>query len=518
MRAHYNPEMAATPIRFPGMLRAWLHALFIGLIALLSGAKQAHADDVFVERYEKFFRTEIAGKLVAEKISENRVVMIRSFQKHDCKPSTEFLMGLLSREPAADVLREAIRILRKYKRSESVEAILSGWRRMKKPVEPRALALEALEGRKQPKVEALLAKAMADREPFVALAACRVAGAGLHVGLRKNLITALRHKVPQVRAVAAIALSEIGGDEGLPEIFKMFCTDKSKRVRFDAWRALKKMSLEERPCDPAQWREFHTQMATADAAKWGKFPRLAPTLGRPANFFGIPLLGDRIIFVIDVSGSMLEPWTIDHKVERAKPKAERIPNMFSVKTRWDLLKAYLKTTLGELPAHVTVGLVTYQTSVDRFPASGKMLKNSKRAGTQIMTFLDEAKVSGSTAMFEGFDAAWNFVKGGATKNFTKGADTIVFLTDGQLRDGALKNREERLRDESWRVARTRGINVHVVGLHNHAFDLCKSLAEDGGGLYVHFQQAGDTAEPQDLDFWPAKKKAFEAARKKKKGR
>jgi hypothetical protein len=42
------------------------------------------------------------------------------------------------------------------------------------------------------------------------------------------------------------------------------------------------------------------------------------------------------------------------------------------------------------------------------------------------------------------------------------------------------------------------------------------MARDSGGLYVHFQQEGDTAEPQDLEFWPAKKKAFEEARKARK--
>ena len=52
-----------------------------------------------------------------------------------------------------------------------------------------------------------------------------------------------------------------------------------------------------------------------------------------------------------------------------------------------------------------------------------------------------------------------------------------------------------------------------MGLHNHDFELLKNIAKDTGGLYVHAQQAGDAAEPQDLDFWPKKKAAFETARK-----
>ena len=91
----------------------------------------------------------------------------------------------------------------------------------------------------------------------------------------------------------------------------------------------------------------------------------------------------------------------------------------------------------------------------------------------------------------------------------------MFTTDGRPTHGKLAKMPDRVRDEVWRVALARNLHVHAVGLHNHQFDLLQAMAKDSGGLYVHAQEHGDTAEPQDLDFWPAKKKAFEAARKKK---
>jgi len=54
-----------------------------------------------------------------------------------------------------------------------------------------------------------------------------------------------------------------------------------------------------------------------------------------------------------------------------------------------------------------------------------------------------------------------------------------------------------------------------VGVHFHAYALLKNMAKQTGGYYVHAQQEGDTTEPQDLEFWPDKKAAFEKARKKK---
>jgi hypothetical protein len=77
----------------------------------------------------------------------------------------------------------------------------------------------------------------------------------------------------------------------------------------------------------------------------------------------------------------------------------------------------------------------------------------------------------------------------------------------------MSGRSARLRDEVWLVATLRNVRFHTVGLHNHDYELLKAMARDSGGLYVHFQQAGDTADPQDLDFWPKKRKALEEARK-----
>ena len=98
----------------------------------------------------------------------------------------------------------------------------------------------------------------------------------------------------------------------------------------------------------------------------------------------------------------------------------------------------------------------------------------------------------------------------------KGADTIVFVTDGRPTHGEMANRPERLRDEAWLVATLQDVRFETVGLHNHQFDLLQAMARDSGGLYVHAQENGDTAEPQDLEFWPAKKRAFEEARKARK--
>ena len=98
----------------------------------------------------------------------------------------------------------------------------------------------------------------------------------------------------------------------------------------------------------------------------------------------------------------------------------------------------------------------------------------------------------------------------------KGVQVICFLTNGTPTGGAMKSRPERITGEVWAAAHERGIVVHTVGIHNHGYAMLQDMAKSNGGLYVHAQEEGDPAEPQDLEFWPDKKAAFEAARKKRK--
>jgi len=165
-----------------------------------------------------------------------------------------------------------------------------------------------------------------------------------------------------------------------------------------------------------------------------------------------------------------------------------------------------------------VAFVFYNEKATPWPEGGKFVKLNASARDKIGELLDTGvRLESVTAMYEGLKAAWGLLKGGDPDvNFDRGCDTIVFVTDGRPTFGDLANKPERLMDEAWRIAVTRQLRFHTVGLFNHQFDLLQGMARDSGGLYVHAQPADDGAEPQDLEFWPAKKKAFEEERKRKK--
>jgi len=492
--------------------------LAAALLACLPAAGDAAA------QFEQFLKFEIAGRWPKEEVSEQRVVLLRGFAKHDVPAAAEWLLTeALGKDPAGDVKREAVRVLSTYRKPDTVARMLQVWKKgFRKNWEARALALLAFGKIKDRSAEQALALGLEDKDPRVVIVACRAAGEGNRFGFTPRLLELARHKDRLVRGAALLALGIVGGDEALPVLFHHFCTDKSNRARYDAWLALRKLALEpDLACDPDKWREFWErrmmEVPEGEPNPWGKsFPRLAADYGKPGDFFGMPILADRVAFVLDISLDMDNPWPIDLKAERKKPRDKRIPNLFSVKTRWDLVSAYIGRCLAQMSPRTEVCFVFFNDKIRVFPDKGRLLRNKPRTREKILAQLKEIKRGGSTAMYAGLKAGWGFVKGGKPRpNFLKGADTIIFVTDGQPTFGELKDRPDRLRAEAWRVGVPRNLRIFTVGLYYHAYELLKGLAKDSGGLYVHAQPAGDTTEPQDLDFWPKKKKAFEEARRKK---
>jgi len=501
-----------------------MRRLCVTLLLAVSGLAQE--DDPRVHNYKVWFTRAVKLEWAGEETSEGRKVIVTGFSKHDVAPAATWLMNnVVAMDDAADVVREAIRVLSNYKNPDSVKAMARIYASAyKKDWESRALTVLAFGKIRSESTRAPIEAALKDKDPRVVQAACRAVGAGRRIEFKEHLKKHLKHKHPIVRGAAAMALAELRASETMPLVFNVFCTDKSWRARYDAWLAMKELTLQKKlGHDPKEWQgwweEQVKEIPEGEPNPWGTdFPRQPK--GKPATWFSIPVGADRIVCVLDSTQHINNGFKVDIAAQRKMDKAQRIPGFFSVKTRWDLIQAYTDDCIKRLPDKIGLGFVFFRTEIHVFPETGKLLKLNRKARGQIRTYLeDEVKKTGVSAMFDGLAKGWGWLKGGEpTTNFRKGADTILFATCSQPARGTHKNREDRIIDECWRIAVTRGVRFHVVGIHNHAFGLLKAMAKDSGGLYVHVQEADDPAEPQDLDFWPEKKKKFEAERKQRKRR
>ena len=67
----------------------------------------------------------------------------------------------------------------------------------------------------------------------------------------------------QVRIAAIQAIDEMRAEAFIPDLFKLYCGDPSNRVRYEAWRALTHLTLEDHGFDPAGWKEWYDKQVAA---------------------------------------------------------------------------------------------------------------------------------------------------------------------------------------------------------------------------------------------------------------
>jgi len=501
-------------------------------LLLLARPGMGGEDDARTQAFKRY-RAESIRHVFSSTVatSEERVIAIRGLDKYGCPAAARWLvLEVLANSDEGDLIREATRLLTRYRGSETTAEMAKLWgTKLKKNIVARTLLTLAMGPKRNEESRGVLRAAFKLGDARIVAAACRAAAAGDDDTFKPQLVAALRHKVPLVRATAAIALSDLAEFDSMPVVFRMFCTDKSNFVRFRAWQALGRFEKDNRiPCETQKWVDWWKLKKSAwdeevgeGKSPWGEsFPGGSSNV-KAARWFGIPVLADRVVFVLDATQRMDQGWKIDPVKERVKPAAERTPNYFSVKTRYALSLAHFNRALKEMAGKTQFALALYHDKAappnhSIVPESGKWLKVSKKTRGTLRDAAKKYEPGGTSSLYEGLMAGFAFQ---ASKRPVKhGVQVICFLTNGRPTGGEFKDRADRIKGEIWVAAQARGVIIHAVGLHNHDFALLQDFAKESGGLYVHVQQEGDTVEPQDLNFWPDKKAVFNYRRGKKKKR
>jgi hypothetical protein len=176
--------------------------------------------------------------------------------------------------------------------------------------------------------------------------------------------------------------------------------------------------------------------------------------GQTIAYHDIPIVSNRIAFVVDRSGSMIEKIGTDAKF-----------------TRLDAAKEQLIKVVTALPATHMVNLIVYETGVQ--PLWDELRKLTQDNRDKLLDTARLLPLGGGTNIFDALEKA-----------FADGqVDTIYLLTDGQPSAGRVRDTEGILQ-EVRRWNRTRQIVVHCIGFGIDS-DLLKRLARENGGSYKY---------------------------------
>jgi len=189
------------------------------------------------------------------------------------------------------------------------------------------------------------------------------------------------------------------------------------------------------------------------------------------SFYGIKTRSNRILFVLDRSGSMSEPMKEGVTGDATTRKI-------------DAAKGQLKSAIAGLSDGERFNVITYAADIGRWQK--RMVEMSDKAQDKVNRYIDnDIAAMGGTNIHDALMESFRLAGIGAVdKDYDASVDTIFFLSDGMPTQGEVLEPAEILRRvREWnRLAR---VVIHTVGVgkdHDAAF--LRRLAEENGGVYV----------------------------------
>lgn len=178
-----------------------------------------------------------------------------------------------------------------------------------------------------------------------------------------------------------------------------------------------------------------------------------------AAFFGIRIRSSRLVFIIDVSGSMEAPTRVRYENEKGMPRITRA-------------KEELAMCLAGLGPESFFNILPF--SDKPRPWADELVQCTPEEYEDAREFVDDLKPSGGTNLVGALDLAFA----------DPDVDTIFVLSDGEPTAGWTRNPPE-IRAHVAKLNAHRGVVVHAIAIGG-SLDILEWLAADSGGEYRAF--------------------------------
>jgi hypothetical protein len=292
----------------------------------------------------------------------------------------------------------------------------------------------------------------------------------------------------------------------------MMLDDPDGRVQEDAYEVLTTMTLRNLRDESSEWLNWwgraEGSFTLPDPEKIAAAQkRLAENGGRynvgKKSFQNIETKSDNIVFVIDVSQSMSEPFGDIERLERSGREYDSLQ-------RLAIVKQELTDTIQSLPDSTIFNIMAFASDVEPWkkkPSKANILNKNNAAGWvedlepkggQSGAFRarmglnapnsNDGMTNTHKALMAAFGEEVGKKKRGRAQSFVTDPDdpidTIFFLTDGEPTVGETVDMGEII-EEVRRVNAFRGVQLHVIYVGAFGGKEFKQLAEENDGVFVN---------------------------------
>ncbi|MBM4062016.1 MAG: VWA domain-containing protein [Planctomycetes bacterium] len=263
----------------------------------------------------------------------------------------------------------------------------------------------------------------------------------------------LAHRSWEVRGAAIGLLAAARDAAGVPLLIERLGAETG-RLQHDVAEALFALTRLRLPDQPS-WRAFWQKEGPAF-----RVPPAPPAGGRPdqgaratvATYWDLPVHSDRVAFVIDVSGSMNQPFGTGGA------------------TRLDEARRQLVRVLGQLGPKARANVIAFATAVSPFAETLQPVDDRRRKAAA--AWIEALAARGATNVFAALQRAF----------VDPEVDTIFLLTDGHPSAGEIVAPEPLARAVAgWNLGR--GVRIHTIALGGKS-EFLERLARESGGEHV----------------------------------
>lgn len=418
---------------------------------------------------------------------------------------------VIGRELRADVISRAVDVLGGIKDETTATSVAVAAKTA--PPEARIVYVEALGGlASSTSAHQMLLELVKDRDTYVRGMAA--AGLGEHRAMDAlgPLVLLLDDKSWMVQAAALASLPRLTDKEAvkkaIPKLID-FLENVSGRMKVDGAEALKRITGRNFGRDAKLWREwFDSGMldATPKPEAPDKPPEPKSAYGNQdagPEFYGMPVLSNRVVLILDISLSMYDPIEIDkdrlrRETSRRKPVVtgekktgkQAVPEedegydipWWKVKTRLDLAKYQTINLVSQLREDQHFEIITFSKEVTHW--MGRIVPANSINKQKAIAMLEIVKPEDATNTWGAIAAAFDMVDVNK-KGEGLGPDECYFVTDGAPSVGDIIDSAQIL-EATLQLCKVKPIRFNVIGI-GVDLSFLRKLARDTGGQSKFFK-------------------------------
>lgn len=507
--------------------------LLLSLLLVSTLPAQGAAEEA-VKDFRRFFRT--------FKETSQKVEAVQTLKGHDHPTAAKELITLLDSKEEA-IRAAAMEVLSTYRSPETFAGLTAELPGLKQN-EHKALLIDVLrrshvvaalpvvrkmaleDKRIDGTVRASIARALAalgdkeaasilrnflsDRDPLVRIATLDAARDLRIQDLGPDILPLLSDSTWQVQSAAVQCLGALRTVSAIDPLIDLM--RRGGRLQEEATDALFRITAMDLPADPDQWANIMAKLRDAEwrpptdeeLAKAVEARRKSEAFygkqsSQRTTFSGITTTSTRVLFIIDVSGSM-EDLVVDR--ERFKDGGYRDFK------RLTIVKSELARTIDELSANVHFNIVAFATDLTTFkkdlvpanivtkaaarqwverlqPIGGSEAQAMAADGLSASANLAAGRTNtiGALLYAFGIDAAKPVPVTPSATALRNKVDTVFFLSDGRPTVGHPLDTQE-IRKVIAKLNETYRIVFHCIAIGDFQKDFMGEIARESGGVFV----------------------------------